>query len=78
MNNIKLRNNDKMFDKIVGKLLPNLEAKIFNQLPTNGEVLRYYLYLTRFDLKLTGKKEVASVVCVKVNACLKMAGTPTK
>ena len=28
------------------KLLPTLEVKIFSQLPTNGEVLRHYLYLT--------------------------------
>ena len=78
MSNIKLRKNDKMFDKIIGKLLPTLEAKMFSQLPNNGEVLRYYLYLTRFDLKLTGKKEVTSVVCEKVSVIWKMVGTLTK
>ena len=64
--------------KCLIKLLSNLEAKIFSQLPTNGEVLRYYLYLTRLDLKLTGKKEVAPVVCKKVNVFWKMAGIATK
>lgn len=78
MSKSKLRKNDGMFDKIVGKLLPTLEAKMYSQLPTNGEVLRYYLYLTRFDLKLTSKKEVASVVCEKVNIFWKMAGITTK
>ena len=73
-----MRKNDDMFDKIVRKLLPTLEAKIFSQLPSNGEILRYYLYLTRFDLKLTVKKKVASEVCEKVNVFWKMNSNKTE
>ena len=77
--NIKLRKDDKeMKDRIVGKLLKKLEAKQYSLLPTNGEVLRFYLYLTRFELKLAGKKEVAAIVCEKVEVFWKMAGIQTK
>ena len=64
-------------DWLIGKLLLDLEPKKGAQLPTNGEVLRTFLYLNRGPMKKEKKDNVIRTVIVKVEAFWKLAGIPT-
>src|ERR1044072_343127 len=64
-------------DWLIGKLLLDLEPKKGAQLPTNGEVLRTFLYLNRGPMKKDKKDNVIRTVIVKVDAFWKLAGIPT-
>ena len=45
-------------DWLLGDLVHELKPKQGSKLPTNGEVIRYYFYLSRNDMRLHKKGEV--------------------
>ena len=62
---------------LIGKLLLDLEPKVGSQLPTNGDVLRLFIYLNRGPMVNDRREDVIKKVIQKVEVFWKLAGIPT-
>lgn len=72
------RKEDKPDDDIVGDFLNNLTGGEGSMLPTNGDVLRHFLFLTRNELKQENCKFVMNVVLNKVKEIWNQASIPSQ
>ena len=65
-------------DWLLGHLVQKLKPKQGSKLPTNGEVIRHYLYLSRNDMRLHKKGEVITAVLKDVKLFWENAGIQTQ
>lgn len=64
-------------DQILGPLLPTLEPEMRSQLPSNGDVLRHYVFLTRGPMKYKSKQDIVTTVLNKIQLFWDDAGIAT-
>ncbi len=61
---------------LLGKLIDNLEPRIGAQLPTNGDVLRFFMFLNRGPMINNKKEDVIKTVIDKVSIFWDISGIP--
>ena len=62
---------------LIGKLKPDLHPTVGCQLPTCGDVLKYFIYLNRGPMLNDNRDAVLKTVILKVESFWELAGIPT-